>query len=409
MTTSSLRCGVSILGATGSIGINTLNVISQHADKYQVFALSANQNVEALYDQCLRFKPAYAVMVDVKRAKQLAELIQSAKLPTQVLSGQAGLAFIAEHKDVTKVVCAIVGSAGLMSTLCAVQAGKHVLIANKEPLVMAGDLLLDMARKSGATLLPIDSEHNALFQCMPDNYKTGTRPQGVHRLILTASGGPFLNTPADALAKVTPQMACKHPNWVMGKKITVDCATLMNKGLELIEASKLFNFQANELEVIIHPQSIIHSLVEYDDGSVLAQLGVPDMRVPIAYCLSWPKRMVSGAKRLSLTEVAQLNFYEPDLAKFRCLALAYEALVLGQAAPCVLNASNEVAVDAFLEGRIRFTDIPLLNEKVLRQLASMPAASLVEILQADKAARDYCLTLVEQCEQGLTLGSAVHA
>ncbi|MGD9592685.1 MAG: 1-deoxy-D-xylulose-5-phosphate reductoisomerase, partial [Candidatus Berkiella sp.] len=268
--------GITILGATGSIGVNTLDVISQHEDKFKVVALSANRNVEKLLDQCKRFKPLYAVMNDKACAKQLSDLMIAKGLATQVLSGQEGLGFIAALPEVSKVMCAIVGAAGLHSTLKAVQAGKEVMIANKEPLVMAGDLLIKEANLFGATLLPVDSEHNALFQCMPPS-RAGNRAKGVHKLILTASGGPFLDYDAQDLDFVTPQQACQHPNWSMGKKITVDCATLMNKGLEVIEACKLFGFMGHEIEVVIHPQSIIHSLVEFIDGSVLAQLGVPDM------------------------------------------------------------------------------------------------------------------------------------
>ncbi len=396
--TAKAVCGVSILGATGSIGMSTLDVISQHPDKFKVVALSANRHVEKLLEQCLRFKPVFAVMNDAACAAQLSDLVASHGLATQVLSGQDGLAFIASLPSVTKVMCAIVGAAGLSSTIKAVQSGKEVLIANKEPLVMAGDLLISEANKSGAKILPVDSEHNALFQCMPSGYITGTRPQGVHKLILTASGGPFLNFTKQALNDVTPSMACQHPNWLMGKKITVDCATLMNKGLEVIEASKLFLHHADEIDVVIHPQSIIHSLVEYIDGSVLAQLGVPDMRVPITNCLSWPIRNTSGTKRLSLIEVGQLTFFAPDMVKFPCLQLAYDALKLGNGAPCVLNASNEIAVEAFLNNHIKFNDIARLNAQVLQQLAHLPATTLSEILQADNLARELCLQLVQTCE-----------
>ncbi|MBS0286328.1 MAG: 1-deoxy-D-xylulose-5-phosphate reductoisomerase [Proteobacteria bacterium] len=391
--------GVTILGATGSIGQNALNIISQHPDKFKVIALSAYQNVGTLFEQCKQFKPAVAVMVDEALAIQLADLLKAENLPTQVLSGSEGLETIAKHPQSIKVVCGIVGAAGLLSTLSAVKAGKQVLIANKEPLVMAGDLLIDLAEKSGATLLPVDSEHNALFQCMPANYKTGSKPEGVKQIILTASGGPFLNFSQQALESVTPEMACTHPNWRMGKKITVDCATLMNKGLEVIEASKLYRLNADEIDVVIHPQSIIHSLVEYIDGSLLAQLGVPDMRVPLTHCLAWPWRETSGANRLSLTEIGNLTFLKPDKVKFRCLELAYTALRLGNAAPCVLNASNEVAVEAFLNGHIRFLDIPFLNETVLQQYAHLGALTLDEILQADALARKYCSSLIEMCEQ----------
>ncbi len=389
------KCGVSILGSTGSIGQNTLDVISGHLDIFKVIALSANTDVEKLFEQCHQFKPAFAVMAEPTAAAHLRSLIKTSTLDIHVLSGEEGLCFIAKLEEVTKVVCAIVGSAGLLSTLSAVDAGKQILIANKEALVMAGDLLLERAMKTGATLLPVDSEHNALFQCMPANYQTGKRPEGVRRLILTASGGPFLHASREELSLVTPEMACKHPNWKMGKKITVDCATLMNKGLEVIEASKLFQIEPEDIDVIIHPQSIIHSLVEYVDGSQLAQLGTPDMRIPITHCLSWPERRTSGAKALSLTEIGQLHFYSPNKEKFKCLPLAYEAINFGKAAPAVLNASNEIAVQAFLNKEMRFNDIPSIIEKVLQKFFDLSGKTLDDILWADKLAREKTFSLIQ--------------
>lgn len=389
------KCGISILGSTGSIGQNTLNVISQHQEMFDVIALSANTNVQKIFEQCHQFKPTFAVMAEPDAALQLRALLENSHPDIQVLSGEEGLCFIAKLEQVTKVVCAIVGSAGLLSTLSAVDAGKQILIANKEALVMAGDLLLERATRTGAILLPVDSEHNALFQCMPANYLTGKRPEGVSRLILTASGGPFLHASQEELRQVTPEMACKHPNWKMGKKITVDCATLMNKGLEVIEASKLFQMPPTVIDVIIHPQSIIHSLVEYVDGSQLAQLGTPDMRIPITHCLSWPERRTSGAKALSLTDIGQLQFLTPNKDKFKCLSLAYEAIHIGKAAPAVLNASNEVAVQAFLNKEMRFVQIPSIIEKVLQKFFDLSAQTLDDILMADKLAREKTFSLIQ--------------
>jgi 1-deoxy-D-xylulose-5-phosphate reductoisomerase len=389
------KCGISILGSTGSIGQSTLNVISQHPDIFEVIALSANNAVEKLFEQCCTFKPAFAVMMQKEAALRLQSLLKTNGLDIHVLTGEEGLCFIAKLEKATKVVCAIVGAAGLLSTLSAVEAGKEVLVANKEALVMAGDLLLAKAEQSGAILLPVDSEHNALFQCMPANYRTGTRPKGVHRLILTASGGPFLQSSHHELSQVTPEMACQHPNWKMGKKITVDCATLMNKGLEVIEACKLFQLKPTEIDVIIHPQSIIHSLVAYVDGSQLAQLGTPDMRIPIAHCLSWPTRITSGVKHLSLTQIGELTFLPPDNEKFKCLPLAYDALQFGKAAPAVLNASNEIAVQAFLNKEMRFSQIPAIIEKVLQKFFDLSAATLQEILCADKLAREQAFSLIQ--------------
>jgi len=387
--------GICILGSTGSIGQNTLAVIALYPEQFKVIALTAATSVDKLFEQCCAFKPRYAVMMDERSAKVLQDKLKAHNIPTQVLQGINGLCEVAALPQVSKVVAAIVGAAGLLPTLEAIKAGKQILLANKEALIMAGDLFMATARHSGASFLPVDSEHNALFQCMPNGYQTGHRPIGVEKLILTASGGPFLNTDLSEFSRVTPEMACQHPNWKMGKKITVDCATLMNKGLEVIEASKLFQFKEDEIEVVVHPQSVIHSLVEYTDGSVLAQLGTPDMRIPIAYCLAWPKRIASGAAKLSLSQIKQLTFFEPDTQKFRCLDLAFQALTLGKAAPTVLNASNEVVVDAFLKEQMCFSKIPTIIERVLEKLYDLSAVSLDDIVMADKFARKETNNLIQ--------------
>lgn len=387
--------GIAILGSTGSIGQNTLKVIALHPERFKVVALTAATSVDTLFEQCVQFKPSYAVLIHPHDVKVLQDKLKALMIKTEVLCGVEGLCQIAALPEVHKVVAAIVGAAGLLPTLNAIQAGKQILLANKEALIMAGDLFLSTAAVSGAVLLPVDSEHNALFQCMPAGYQTGNRAIGVSRLILTASGGPFLQTEAADFKRITPEMACVHPNWKMGKKITVDCATLMNKGLEVIEASKLFNLKQDEIDVVVHPQSVIHSLVEYIDGSLLAQLGTPDMRIPIAYCLSWPERVTSGANKLSLTDIAQLTFLKPDTDKFRCLSLAYQALTLGKAAPTVLNASNEVVVDAFLKRQMCFSQIPSIIEKVLEKFYDLAAISLEDILFADQLAREKTFNLIQ--------------
>lgn len=392
---------VAILGSTGSIGQNTLNVIMQHPDRFEVIALSAFQSVELLFAQCAHFKPQYAVMVDESAAAKLKDKLAFEGLTTIVLSGSEGLCFIAALPEVDKVVAAIVGGAGLMSTLSAVDAGKQILLANKESLIMAGDFLLERAKNSGSIFLPVDSEHNALFQCLPSGYLPGERPQNINKLILTASGGAFLNHTPSQLQNVTPEQACVHPNWKMGKKITVDSATLMNKGLEVIEACRLFKMRADEVEVVIHPQSIIHSLVEYQDGSFLAQLGVPDMRIPIAYCLAWPERIPSGAKRLSLPDIGQLTFFKPE-NQFPCLNLAYAALEQNELT-IVLNASNEIAVSAFLNKEIRFTDIPYVIEKTLSASMDISAHSLEAILEIDNIARNRANACIAQKQTVMNL------
>ncbi|MHB8744240.1 MAG: 1-deoxy-D-xylulose-5-phosphate reductoisomerase [Sulfuricaulis sp.] len=380
--------GVTILGSTGSIGVNALDVLARHPGRYRVMALTANTQVDRLFEQCQQFMPPRAVMLDMRAAAQLKKKIQQAGLAIEVLSGAEGLNSAAAHPRTHIVVAAIVGAAGLLPTLAAVRAGKRVLLANKEPLVMSGRLFIEEARVSGAELLPVDSEHNAIFQCMPPGFHTGTTPAAVQRIFLTCSGGPFRTTRPEALDAVTPEQACAHPNWVMGRKISVDSATLMNKGLELIEACWLFGVTPDQVEVVIHPQSVIHSLVEYVDGSVLAQLGNPDMRTPIAHALAWPERIESGVKSLNLLEIARLDFASPDLERFPCLRLAYDAARAGGTAPVILNAANEVAVQAFLDQRIRFTDIPRVIEHALTSLPVSQETQLGAVLSNDVRARE---------------------
>jgi 1-deoxy-D-xylulose-5-phosphate reductoisomerase len=379
--------GVAILGSTGSIGTSTLDVLARHPDRYRVVALTAARQWEPLLEQCERFRPDVAVLTDPAAARQLEQALVARGLPTRVLAGAEALAEVAALPAVDYVMAAIVGSAGLLSTLAAARAGKRVLLANKEALVMSGRLLLDAAQASGAELVPIDSEHNAIFQCMPGGYRAGRTPEGVRRVLLTASGGPFLRTPPANLHRVTPDEACRHPKWAMGRKISVDSATLMNKGLELIEAQLLFCLPPGGVEVLVHPQSIVHSLVEYADGSVLAQLGNPDMRTPIAHALAWPGRIESGVESLDLVRTATLQFEAPDHARFPCLGLALEAARVGGTMPAALNAANEVAVAAFLEGRLNFTGIATVIEDVVEAHAPHQAGGLDEILAADAWAR----------------------
>jgi len=389
--------GVAILGSTGSIGASTLDVIARHPERFRVAALTAHRQVDAIFEQCRRFEPRVAVMVDEGAAEELARRLRTAGLATEVRAGAEAVADAAAAADAAIVVAAIVGAAGLLPTLAAVQAGKRVLLANKEALVIGGRVLLEAARAAGAELLPIDSEHNAIFQCLPGGYAAGTRPRGVRRMLLTCSGGPFLTLPAERLAEATPEQACAHPKWVMGRKISVDSATLMNKGLELIEACRLFNVAPQQVEIVIHPQSVIHSMVEYDDGSVLAQLGNPDMRIPIAHALAWPERVASGARPIDLLEIARLDFSAPDLERFPCLRLAYAAAEAGGAVPAVLNAANEVAVAAFLERRIGFTDIARIIAKVLEQVPAGTDETLAQVLAADARGRAAAEELVGRC------------
>jgi 1-deoxy-D-xylulose-5-phosphate reductoisomerase len=379
--------GVAILGSTGSIGTSTLDVVARHPDLFRVVALTCARQWQVLLAQCERFRPDLAVVTDPDAARELAAAVAARGLPTRVEGGPAALCAAAALPGVDYVMAAIVGAAGLPPTLAAARAGRRVLLANKEALVMSGRLLLDTAAAAGAELVPIDSEHNAIFQCMPGGYRAGRAPEGVRRVLLTASGGPFLRTDAARLARVTPDEACRHPRWVMGRKISVDSATLMNKGLELIEAQLLFGLPTDRVEVVVHPQSIVHSLVEYADGSMLAQLGNPDMRTPIAHALAWPARIESGVESLDLVRAATLAFEAPDLARFPCLGLAREAARIGGTVPAALNAANEVAVAAFLEGRLNFTAIAAVIEEVVEAHAPGTAAGLDEVLAADAWAR----------------------
>jgi len=377
--------GLVILGSTGSIGRSTLDVAARHPGRYRIVALAARQSWQVLAQQCRQFRPDYAVVIDPRAAQELTQAL--AGLPVRVLCGDAALDEVASLPEAAIVMAAIVGAAGLNSTLAAVRAGKRLLLANKESLVMAGPLVMREVARSGAVLLPVDSEHNAIFQCLPQGLRAGATPPGVRRVLLTASGGPFLRMAAGDLSGVTPDQACAHPRWAMGRKISVDSATLMNKGLELIEAELLFGLDHGRVEVVVHPQSIVHSLVEYVDGSVLAQLGNPDMRVPIAHALAWPERIESGVESLDLVSRGSLGFEAPDYARFPCLGLAEAAAASGGTAPAVLNAANEVAVGAFLEERLNFTRIPAVIELVLGRHRPSPADSLDDILGADAWAR----------------------
>lgn len=376
-----------MLGGTGSIGLSTLDVIARHPQRYEVFAISGFSRLTELQALCIRHRPRFAVVPDASVARVLQDALISAGLDTRVLSGEAGLCEIAAHPEVDAVMAAIVGAAGLRPTLAAVEAGKRVLLANKEALVMSGALFIQAVRRHGAVLLPIDSEHNAIFQCLPGDYGRGLAQVGVRRILLTASGGPFRETPLEALANVTPEQACAHPNWSMGRKISVDSASMMNKGLELIEACWLFDAAPSQVEVVIHPQSVIHSLVDYVDGSVLAQLGNPDMRTPIAHALAWPERVDSGVAPLDLFRVGRLDFQEPDEGRFSCLRLARQAAEAGGSAPAMLNAANEIAVAAFLERRIRFTEIASIIDEVLNREAALAVESLDAVVEADARAR----------------------
>ena len=388
-TTERQAAGITILGATGSIGASTLDVISRHPDRYRVVALTANRDVDTLARQCAEFRPRYAVMADSDAAAMLRTRLRDTAPDVEVLAGPQALAGVAALPGVDYVMAAIVGAAGLLPTLEAARHGKRVLLANKEALVMSGSLFMQAARDNGAVLLPIDSEHNAILQCMPDNYTAGLSPRGVRKVMLTASGGPFRVFPMKDLAAVTPEQACAHPNWDMGRKISVDSATMMNKGLEIIEAGWLFDLPLERISVVIHPQSILHSMVEYEDGSVLAQLGNPDMRIPISHALGWPERIDSGSEPLDLMSVGTLQFESPDLVRFPCLSLAGEAWREGGTAPAILNAANEVAVQAFLDRQIAFTDIPRLIDGALQSCASRAAASLEVILEDDAMARQW--------------------
>jgi 1-deoxy-D-xylulose-5-phosphate reductoisomerase len=387
---------LTILGSTGSIGNSTLDVVARHPDKYRVTALTAQRQDDILFAQCVRFKPSYAVLLDESAAARLAQKIAAANLATEVLCGVEALERVATLPEVDAVMASIVGAAGLRPTLAAARAGKKILLANKETLVMAGAVFMDAVRASGSVLLPIDSEHNAIFQSLPHNYSGDLTASGISKILLTASGGPFRCTPLSDLQNVTPEQACAHPNWSMGRKISVDSATLMNKGLEVIEAHWLFNAPVDAIQVVVHPQSVIHSLVQYVDGSVLAQMGNPDMRTPIAYALAYPERMTSGVEPLDLFKVATLDFVAPDFVRFPCLALAFQALRAGGTAPAMLNAANEVAVDAFLDRQIPFLAIPRLIEDVLATLPVAAVNTLEDVLNADAAARAAVLEMVQR-------------
>ncbi|MBJ7310605.1 1-deoxy-D-xylulose-5-phosphate reductoisomerase [Rugamonas sp. CCM 8940] len=378
---------ITILGATGSIGVSTLDVLARHPERYSVYALSAHSRVAELAAQCEQFRPARAVVGTAAAAAELAALLKGKGVRTEVEYGEAALCAVASAAEVDTVMAAIVGAAGLAPTLAAARAGKKVLLANKEALVMSGQLFIDAAQQAGAVLLPIDSEHNAIFQCLPANYGRTPQGSGVAKILLTASGGPFLTRAVETLDAVTPEQACKHPNWAMGRKISVDSATMMNKGLEVIEAHWLFGAPTDLIDVVIHPQSVIHSMVSYVDGSVLAQLGNPDMRTPIAHALAYPERIASGVAQLDLTQIATLQFERPDYQRFPCLALAFDALRAGGTAPALLNAANEVAVQAFLDLRIGFRQIDRVIAHVVEALPHGAADSIEAVMAQDALAR----------------------
>lgn len=383
---------ITILGSTGSIGVSTLDVLARHPEKYTVHALTAHSRVEELAAQCRQFQPKFAVVGSALAAEKLAALLKQQGLRTEVAYGEKALCAVASASECDTVMAAIVGAAGLAPTLAAAKAGKKVLLANKEALVMSGQLFMDAVAENRATLLPIDSEHNAIFQCLPSNYQRIPSAHGVAKVLLTASGGPFLKRAVETLDAVTPEEAVAHPNWVMGRKISVDSATMMNKGLEVIEAHWLFGTAAHQIEVVIHPQSVIHSMVSYIDGSVLAQLGNPDMRTPIAHALAYPERIASGVQAVDLVKIAQLQFFDPDFERFPCLRLAYHALEQGGTAPAILNAANEIAVEAFLAKRIGFRVIDQLIARVLDKMPSSSVKDIDTLLAQDRRAREIAHT-----------------
>lgn len=387
--------GITVLGATGSIGQSTLDVVRRHPQRYRVVALTAHRQVERLVADCLEFQPLLAVVGDAATADIVRQRLVDAGSSTEVAWGESALVQAATLGEAAMVMAAIVGAAGLAPTLAAAQAGKRVLLANKEVLVMAGELFMHAVQQSSAQLLPVDSEHNAIFQALPADFSRGLTVCGVERILLTASGGPFRQTPLSALAAVTPEQACAHPNWVMGRKISVDSATMMNKGLEVIEAHWLFAAPPSMIQVVVHPQSVIHSAVQYSDGSVIAQLGNPDMRTPIAYAMAWPERIQAGVAPLDLFSIGRLDFEAPDFERFRCLQLAYDVLDAGGTAPAILNAANEVAVAAFLEGELPFLGISSLNEAVLSALPATAEGSLADVLAADAQARQLAMTMIQ--------------
>ena len=398
--TEHYKQGLLILGSTGSIGVSTLDVVRLHPDRYRIVALTANQRVDVMLQQCLEFEPKIAVMNCAASAQQLREQLRQAGSDTEVESGEVALQAVTGLSEVDTVMAAIVGAAGLLPTLCAARAGKRVLLANKEALVMSGQLLVDAVEANGATLLPIDSEHNAIFQCLPQNPR-GVALSGVSKILLTASGGPFREYSEGALEAVTPEQALVHPNWVMGRKITIDSATLMNKGLEVIEACWLFGVDVDRVEVVVHPQSVIHSMVSYEDGSVLAQLGNPDMRTPIAHALAWPNRINSGVSPLNFTQLSSLTFSAPDTCRFPCLALAIQAMREAGTATAVLNAANEVAVEAFLQNQLSFTGIPAVIESVLGRAGLEADPTLDQVLAADLEARELAESLIPRQRSGV--------
>ncbi|PKH54936.1 1-deoxy-D-xylulose-5-phosphate reductoisomerase [Shewanella sp. Choline-02u-19] len=389
-----------ILGATGSIGASTLSVVEANPEQYCVFALVANTNVEKMLEICIKHRPKVAHMVDAKAASELKQQLPS-HLAVEVTTGEDSLFSLVSSAEVDTVMAAIVGAAGLPSTLAAVKAGKRVLLANKESLVMSGELFINAMQTSGAQVLPVDSEHNAIFQCLSERTqleigRCDLNDAGVSHILLTGSGGPFLTSELSTLSSMTPAQACKHPNWSMGRKISVDSASMMNKGLEYIEARWLFNARADQIKVVIHPQSLIHSMVQYRDGSVIAQLGNPDMRTPIAHCMSFPQRINSGVEPLDFFKVGQLSFLEPDFNRFPCLALAIEACHQGQEATTVINAANEIAVQAFLDGKIRFTDIAIINEQSLKQVTADSLTNIDDIMALDSQSRRYAFEAVSK-------------
>ncbi len=398
--------GVTILGSTGSIGKSTLDVLRIHPDNYKVIALTANKNSDELLSQCAEFQPHYAVLTDKGAVDSIQIRLKDVAPDTELLTGPEALEFVAQLPEADYVMAAIVGAAGLLPALAAARAGKRLLLANKEALVISGRLFMDEARRNGAHILPIDSEHNAVFQCLPPDFAQGLQHVGVKRILLTASGGPFRTMPVEQLAGVTPEQACAHPNWDMGRKISVDSATMMNKGLEVIEACLLFNASPADVQVVLHPQSVIHSLVEYTDGSTLAQMGNPDMRTPIAHALAWPDRIESGVAGLDLFSVARLDFEPPDEVRFPCLALAYRAIREGGSAPAVLNAANEMAVESFLNARIAFTAIPEIIASVMEQMPVTEASELEQIMEIDRQARSVAKQIIVNKKPALGVSEA---
>ncbi len=387
---------ITVLGSTGSIGLSTLDVVARHPQRYRVVALTANTGVDRMVEQCRAFLPKYAVMADESAAFTLEKRLKKEGLNIEVSAGVDALIHVATLDEVDCIMAAIVGAAGLLPTIAAASAGKKILLANKEALVMSGPIFMNEVRNNNATLLPVDSEHNAIFQCMPRDFDRGLEQVGVQQILLTASGGPFRTRNLASLDDVTPEEACAHPNWAMGRKISVDSATMMNKGLEVIEACWLFSAPVDKVEVVLHPQSVVHSMVEYSDGSVLAQLGSPDMRTPIAHAMAWPERIDAGVERLNLFDVARLDFERPDIERFPCLRLAYQTLKIGGTATTILNAANEVAVDAFLKRQLKFTAIHQVIEHTLDKMSIEKVESLDVVLAADEAARSIALDIIQR-------------